>query len=208
MWSLLLTSAGKTIYKEDPYLNESITQWFLHLMLCRRAGLGLPATGYADAWFVFFGDWYSRLHNRFSLISYIDLLSEKYGKKGYLKGLAGIVVRTYTEQACLGQVKSFHLVGDDEIVRLPSPIDKTVFPCYAAYFYLLWDEMYPDQMQISLSEFLLQSRFMSIMHWDERDLEKFLEWLVTERHIQLDRQTGEALVLRLNTTESIVDTIY
>ena len=207
-WRLQLTSAGRTVRLEDPYLNESVTQWFAHLMLSRRAGLTLPAVGIADAWFTFYGDWTSRLSTQFSKESFIDLLSEKHGKKGYLKGLTGIVMRTYTEPTCLGLIKSFQQTEKAVISRVPSPIDRSLFPCYAAYLYLLWDEMFEGQQQILLNELLSQSRFQTIMNWDDKHLEIWLDWLVTERLIQLDRQTGEALGLRLQATEYVISNMY
>jgi len=207
-WHLQLTPAGKLIRQEDPYLNEPVTQWFAHLMLSRRAGLTQPAIGVADAWFTFYGDWTSRLSAQFSVTTFVDLLAEKYGQKGYLKGLVGLVIRTYTESTCLGQVKAFRQADSGELFRLPSPVDKSFFPSYAVYFYLLWDELFPYENQMSLDDVLTQSRFQTIMSWEQKHLEVWLQWLVAERLIQLDRQTGQALVLRLQTTEYVISNMY
>src|SRR5690606_14710737 len=91
LWNLTLSPLGKLIRQEDPYLNEPITQWLAHLMLSRRAGTSQPAVGVADAWFTFYGDWTSRLGSKFSMDDFVGLMVEKYGEKGYLKSLAGIV---------------------------------------------------------------------------------------------------------------------
>jgi hypothetical protein len=68
--------------------------------------------------------------------------------------------------------------------------------------------MFEGQQQILLNELLSQSRFQTIMNWDDKHLEIWLDWLVTERLIQLDRQTGEALGLRLQATEYVISNMY
>jgi len=208
LWNLTLSPLGKLMRQEDPYLNEPITQWLAHFMLSRRAGTSQPAVGVADAWFTFYGDWTSRLGSKFSMDDFVGLMVEKYGEKGYLRSLAGIVVRTTTEQTCLGQVKAFRQIDAGVIVRVPSPIDRSFFPCYAVYFYLLWDEIFSGQNQISLEEFLTQTRFHTILNWDQKYLEMWIAWLVAERFVQLDRQTGQALVLRLQDTEFVISRMY
>ena len=73
-WQLALTELGKMVMANDPYLSQPVTLWLLHLMLCRRHGLSIPATGIADAWFALFAEGGLRLGNDFTRTAYLDCL--------------------------------------------------------------------------------------------------------------------------------------
>ncbi len=100
----LIRYMGKVILREDPFLSELQTLWLLHLMLCRRYGLVLPARGIADPWFALFSDSGFRLGHCFTQTDYLAFLKERHGdeSKGYLKSLTGVVLRSYLEESCLG----------------------------------------------------------------------------------------------------------
>ncbi len=74
-------------------------------MLCRRNALEDPAVGLADAWFALFAEGTLRLGNRFDQKSYLDYLIERHGKKGYLKGLSGLVLCSLLgKSTCFGPI--------------------------------------------------------------------------------------------------------
>ena len=70
LWQLAMTPLGRVVVAEDPYLSQPVTLWLLHLMLCRRCGLGDPATGIADPWFALFAEGGLRLGSRFDQGAY------------------------------------------------------------------------------------------------------------------------------------------
>jgi hypothetical protein len=104
-----LTTFGRAVLLEDPYLKAGISQWIAHLNLCS------PVTG-ADVWYQTFFRGTQALgmtFDRASLDTYLGLI---YGVE---KGVVGPMVGMYEEDA------AFHVCGalsviSGRIVRKPS----------------------------------------------------------------------------------------
>ncbi len=210
-WQLSLTALGEVVTEEDPYLNDPVTLWMLHLMLSRRNGLSMPAKGVADAWFSLFAEGACRLGSRFEQNAYFDYLVERHGKKGYLKKLAGVVIRSYQEASCFGQIGALNVErSGSEFVcsRIAAPCERIYFPLYAAYFFLLWDDLFPAEAQIQIDDFFRESRFLSILSWEQKSTATWMDWMAQKGMVQIDRHTGSALVLRLQTTDKVIAAIY
>lgn len=210
-WQLALTALGRQVAAEDPYLSESVTLWLLHLLLCRRHGLDQPATGIADAWFALFAEGQLRLGNRFDQTSYLAFLTERHGKKGYLKGLSGLVLRSYLEESCFGSINvlSVDASADPTLYfRHAAPDDRRYFPAYSACLFLIWDSLYPGHSQLAVDELFLQCRLPAVMNWERATTNHWLNWIADHGLIQLDRQTGGALALRLQETNQVIRGIY
>jgi hypothetical protein len=211
-WQLALTELGKMVAATDPYLSQPVTLWLLHLMLCRRHGLGIPATGIADAWFALFAEGGLRLGNCFTRAAYLDCLTERHGAKGYLRGLSGLVPRCYREPGCLGPIGALvvdeGVTGSATYVRRPAPLERAYFPAFSVYFYTVWDDLYPDDAQLAADEFFAESRALAVLGWDRATASRWLDWMTDHGLIQIDRQTGRALLLRLLDTRQVITGIY
>ena len=210
-WQLELTTLGHLIAAEDPYLSESVTLWLLHLMLCRRSTLEGPAIGLADAWFALFAEGSLRLGNRFDQKAYLDYLIERHGKKGYLKGLSGLVLRSYLEQTCFRPINTLSaevLDGQTLYLRHSAPAEHSHFPAYSAYFFLVWDDLYPEHSQLAIDDLFTQSRCLAVMGWDRAKATRWLDWMADNELLQLDRHTGGTLALRLRHTETVISGIF
>lgn len=208
IWQLGLTPLGHVVLQEDPFLSEPQTLWLLHLMLCRRYMLSSPATGIADAWFALFAEGGFRLGGSFKQASFLDFLVDRHGEKSYLKSLSGVVVRSYLEDSCLGHIGVLQQAEDETLVRQSAPFEKVFFPVYASYLYLVWDELFYSDNQISLDCFSQQSRCFLIMGWDESMIARWLDWMTDNGIIQVDRYTGTPMLLRLQSTEQVLAAIY
>jgi len=210
-WKLELTTLGRLITAEDPYLSESVTLWLLHLMLCRRSALEDPATGLADAWFALFAEGALRLGNRFDQGAYLDFLMERHGKKGYLKGLSGLVLRSYLELTCFGSINALTaevLDGQTLYLRNAAPTERSHFPAYSAYLFLVWDDLYAGHSQLAIDDLFTQSRCLAVMGWDRATATRWLDWMADHGLLQLDRQTGDTLALRLRDTKTVIAGIF
>ena len=211
VWQLGLTSLGQIILQEDAFLSETQTLWLLHLILSRRHTLAIPATGVADAWFSLFAEGTFRLGNRFTQKCFLEFLTDRHGYKSYLKSLSGVVVRSYLENSCFGHIDVLHeelVNGEKILIRRSAPFEKSFFPAYTAYLYLIWDELFPDENQISLNHFADQSRCFSVMGWDETRIAGWLDWMADEGLIQVDRYTGTPMLLRVQGTGQVLKKIY
>jgi len=211
-WQLALTELGQVVAAGDPYLSQPVTLWLLHLMLCRRHGLSIPAAGIADAWFALFAEGGLRLGNCFTRDAYRDCLTERHGAKGYLRGLSGLVPRCYLEPGCFGPIGALALdegeSGAVTYLRRPAPPERAYFPFYAAYFYIVWDDLFPDDAQLAADDFFAESRTLAVLGWNRATASRWLDWMADHGLIQIDRQTGRALVLRLRDPQQVITGIY
>lgn len=208
LWQLALTPIGQVVYEEDPYLSETITLWLLHLMMCRRVGQEEPARGIVDPWFALFADRGYRLGHHFTNEHFRALLAERHGHSVSIQKLSSLVVRAYEEGSALSLSNALQCAENDQYHFLPAPRDRNFYPLYSAYLLLLWDEFYPGQQQVHLSELYDQTRLLTLFNWTATDVSNWLDWMTDHRVIQLDRQTGEALALRLQTSQQAVQEIY
>jgi hypothetical protein len=210
-WKLGLTTFGRIVVGEDPFLSEQQTLWMAHLMLCRRLPFASPAFGLCDPWFALFADGTYRLGKRFSQSDYLEFLTNRHGQKGYLRSLASVVIRSYLEESCfslIGALQEEMVNGEKIICRRPAPTNIQFFPVFAAFLYLVWDELFCQESQISLDTFSDESRFFLLLGWDENLISVWLTWMSDEGFVQVDRQTGNPILLRLKKTEQVIGNIY
>jgi hypothetical protein len=207
VWQLNLTPLGGIVFQQDAALSEPLTLWLLHLLLCRRYGLASPATGIADAWFALFAEGAVRLGKRFTLADYLALLRERHGDKASLKALSSLVVRSYLEPRAFAGIGALQ-EESGYLVRLIAPLKPEFFPAYAAYLYLLWDELFADRTQLAFDEFAEQTRFPALTGWGESQITAWLDWMANHGIVQLDRHTGTPVLLRLQATEQVLAKLY
>jgi len=208
VWQLNLTQLGDVVIQEDRYLKESQTLWMLHIMLCRRYTLSTPAVGFADAWFALFAEGGFRLGEKFTVSSLQSFLTDRHGEKSYLQSLSSVVVRSYLEDSCLGYIDVLQKGADEMLFRKKAPVDTASFPVYAACFYLIWEDLFFDENQITLDTFAEQSRFFATMNWNDSMISRWLMWMSDQGILQVDRYTGSPVLLRLKKTEQCVAEIY
>lgn len=208
MWQVPLTTLGQVIFQEDPFLNERQTLWLLHLLLCRR--LSRHSTqGVADAWFTIFADSQLRLGKTVNTDQAHKLLQERYGQLGYLKALAGVLLRMYQESNAWGLAAILTISATSETYQFQAaPTETSYYPLYTTYLYLMWDSLFVNEQQIALDQFIQETRLLNTLRWEAKDLNTWLEWMVAYGWIQLDRQTGSALLLRLKTTSDALHHTY
>lgn len=201
-WQLSITPLGKIVTEEDPYLDEAVTQWLIHLMMCRRCGQQEPARGVIDPYFALFADRGFRFGHAFSGDEYTSFLSDRYTLPTPPAKHASLVLRTYEEEAALLLTGALSRNTDGILQFKSAPSERYFYPLYAAFLLILWDEHFPEQQQIHLSELFDHTRLLALFNWTKADVKHWLDWIADHQIIQLDRQTGEALALRLQTTQS------
>ncbi|MBC7489076.1 MAG: hypothetical protein H7240_02745 [Glaciimonas sp.] len=210
-WQLGLTALGHVILEEDPFLSARQTLWLMHLLLCRRLASAPATSGVAGPWFALFAAGGFRLGKQFRQQDFVDFLVELHGDVGYLKSLAGIVVRSYLEDSCMGNINVLQKIivnGEKLLERQPAPVELSFFPVYAAYLYLIWDELFSNESQVSLDSFASHSRCFVVLGWDEAMIAYWLDWMADNRMLQIDRYTGAPILLRLKNTNQVISNIY
>jgi hypothetical protein len=207
-WSLEQTALGKIIYREDPSFAEPVTLWIMHLMLCRRVNREGEGKGVIDAWFSLFALSDIRLGKKFSSDNYVTFLGEKLGASTSINKLASIVIRTYiTPSLCLGGLKILY-ENDGLIHRKSAPQYSEYYPAYTAALFLALDDLGIHEQQIMLNEFLDKTGFLKILGWSDLQTLGWINWMVDTHVIQLDRQTGQTIALKLKTTKHVLAELY
>lgn len=207
-WALSVTVLGALVFAKDRFLDEAVTLWAMHLLLCRRAGPESPARGVADPWFALFADGQTRLGNPFDRASLLDLLAERHGPKGYLRSLSGVVPRSYTQAACLGSIGALLATGKDCYQRVPAPLERGCFPAYTVALFVAWDRLHPGQAQVSLDGLLEASRLLAVLGWDSAAAAEWVGWMTDQGLLQLDRLTGVVMALRRMETAQVLCGLY
>ena len=210
-WQLGLTPLGQSIFQEDRYLHESQTQWLLHLLLCRRLDLSVPATGLADAWFAIFAESHYRLGKCFKIEELLHFVSERHQQPKYVPDLVRLVVRSYQQASCFKAVGAIREVEQAEhllLERGSAPTDTSYFPFYAAFLYLVWDDLFAGESQLALEQLAAESRCFLLLGWTDSAINRWLYWLGDQGWLQLDRHTGTPVLLRLRTTGQLLEKLY
>lgn len=211
VWRLELTTFGKQVVDEDPYLNELPTQWLCHLLLCRRHGVEQPAKGVADPWFTFFAEGVSRLGSAFTRNAFYQALAERHGQKSYLRSLSGLVPNTYTEPNCLGRLAILEPDdgrGEKGYRRTPAPNNRALYPAYTAFLFASWDALFQDRQQVPLDDLFASSRLLAILLWRRPDADSWIDWMRERSLIRLDSLTGITMALRIATTGTALTLLY
>ncbi|MEA3642424.1 MAG: hypothetical protein VBE63_21130 [Lamprobacter sp.] len=207
-WSLRLSALGELVFAEDRFLDEPVTLWLLHLLLCRPAVGTDPVRGIADAWFALFADGGMRLGNPFRREDYLAFLTERHGPLGYLRPLSGLVPRSYTEAACLGPIDALAVVAGGGYRRQPAPDRRALYPAYSLALFLAWDHRLTDQDQVALDQLFTQSRLLDVLGWDQSVAGGWVNWMTDRGLLRLDRLTGSSVALRTADTAMVIADLY
>ena len=93
-------------------------------------------------------------------------------------------------------------------VRCSAPSETSHFPAYSACFFIVWDELFAGHDQISLDEYFDATRLLSVLGWTGAKAKIWFDWMADQGLLQLDRQTGNTLALRLQDTSTVISSIY
>lgn len=208
-WSLELTALGQFVLNDDPYLTEEVSLWLIHLMLSRPlVDKGESSVGVVGPWFNLFSLSQTRLGSSFTASEYERFIEESFGASTSRKQICKVVLASYEEDSCLGLTKALLLTETGKYERQHAPLERDFYPAYTAYFFLLWDEFFISDNQLSLNDFFRRTRMLQVMHWNDLEAKPWIDWMADQGRLQLDRQTGETLALRTVDTKSVLQHIY
>ena len=57
-------------------------------------------------------------------------------------------------------------------------------------------------------EFARETRLLAVLGWSDAQAMRWLEWMVDRGLVQLDRYTGDPVLLRLKETGEVVNALY
>ncbi|MCH7666051.1 MAG: hypothetical protein IH936_09005 [Acidobacteria bacterium] len=64
------------------------------------------------------------------------------------------------------------------------------------------------RLVLAIDDLFAQSRCLAVMGWDRATATRWLDWMADHGLLQLDRQTGRTLALRLRDTKTVIAGIF
>lgn len=173
---IALTPFGAVVLNNDRFINETITQWLLHINLCNNL------TG-ASAWNIAFGRGTTLIGSPFTRQGLENLLISHLGPSN---DPVGPLIRTYLEPAALGNAGVIEVKGQ-QISRRPAPILDMYANAYAALILQLFENCFAGENQITLDDFNDRTQLFDICFWSSYEIETLLSSVQTTGYISVDR---------------------
>lgn len=194
----VLTDFGRSVLLDDPNLSESLTQWLAHLHLCRTKGG-------AEIWHLTFGQSSDILGMTFHEADLEEYLAGILGKKK--RSLIGPLVVTYEEPAAL-KLAGAITRGESGLVRSCGPLIRSFRNGYAVFLLSQWECHFPDQGQVTLTDFESRTFWRRMSGWSEEQCEVVLNMLQEARAIDVDKQMRPWVLTRRAKSESYWRMLY
>jgi hypothetical protein len=182
----VLTDFGRSVLLNDLNLSESLTQWLAHLHLCR-------IKGGAEIWHLTFGQSSDILGMQFHEADLEDYLAGILGRRN--RSLIGPLVRTYEEPAAL-KLAGAITRGESGLVRSCAPLMRSFRYGYAGFLFSQWECHFPDQGQVTLTDFESRTFWSRICGWSEEQCKIVLGMLQELRVIDVDKQMRDWVLTR------------
>jgi len=164
--SFEFTPFGRVVFLEDINLSEELTQWLVHLHLCRK-------NGGAEIWYLSFNKGYNVLGMEFTENELTKFLERNCGKRN--KSPIGPLIRTYEEPAAL-QVAHVLVHQDRNVLRRSAAPLLTGFRNgYSAFFLSLWEEYFPSERQVTITDFEASVHWHEMCGWNQHQNETVFE---------------------------------
>ena len=172
-----LTTFGRTVLLNDPFLKEGITQWITHFNLCD------PISG-ADVWYHCFLKGFRVLGMSFSIEDikkYISIIYETNRTN-----IVSPMIRMYQDDSSF---KKCNVLQQENnlIFRKIAPITNDYGLAYGAWILELMKKHFSNRNQISITELEAQAGWLSITGWNLSGAAIALELIQRKGLIEVDR---------------------
>jgi hypothetical protein len=194
----VLTSFGETVYLNDRFLGEELTQWLAHLNLCRN-DIG------AIVWNKVFANSTYVLGSSFSSSQLEDYLISHFGKGS--KNRTGPLLSVYSDDAAFARAKVLKADGD-MIIRNKTPIISTWATAYSAFILELLQAFFPKQFQVTITDFAAKTYLFDVCLWQEADIESVLSFVEMKGFVSIDRQIRPWIIERRADCERVWPLVF
>ncbi len=196
---LEFTPFGRVVLLEDSNLSEELTQWLVHLHLCRK-------NGGAEIWYLSFNKGYNTLGMTFTEQDLAEYLERNCGKRN--RSPLGPLVRTYDEVAAFKTAHVLDLQDDGKLKRSPAPLLAGFRNGYGAFLLSLWDEYFPSERQVTITDFESAVHWQKICGWNQRQNETVLDMLQDAGAITIDKQMRPWVLVRRAEAQQFWTSLY
>jgi len=193
-----LTSFGRIVFLEDPFLKTAISQWLAHFNLC-------SSKNGADVWYNTFFSGSQSLGMNFSRTKLENHLSVVYGIEK--NGLIGPLVGAYEDEAAF-KICGVLTENQGSISRKPAPIEVEFGIGYGAWMLQLIEDYFPKQRQLPITDLDAKAGWRTIPGWDISNFQRVLEIIERKGLIDVDRHMKPWLLMPKFSNTDIWSRIY
>ncbi len=182
--SPVLTTFGRVVLLEDPFLKCEVTQWLAHMNMCS------PATG-ADVWCRTFFEGSQSLGSEFKREQLEQYLCMVYGLTK--TNLIGPMVGMYDDEASF---KTCGVLSENAgvITKSAAPVLDELGLGYGAWILQLIEDYFPKQLQIPITDLDRRGGWRTIPGWSISTSHSVLDMLTRKGIISVDRHMDPWLV--------------
>ena len=193
------TPFGRAVLLEDSNLSEELTQWLVHLHLCRK-------NGGAEIWYLSFNKGYNVLGMGFTEDELTKFLERNCGKRN--KSPVGPLIRTYEEPAALQIAHVLVHQDGDNLSRSSAPLLAGFRNGYSAFLLSLWEEYFPDERQVTITDFEASVDWQKICGWNQRQNETVFDMMQDAGAITIDKQMKPWVLIRSADAKKFWPSLY
>lgn len=193
----VLTPFGEAAILNDKYLGEPLSQWLAHFNLC-RSDIG------AKVWHQVFAKGKGSLGIYFTPEQLENYLTAYYGDK---KSRTGPLLAMYSDDAALGRSKIVSIEGK-KVSRHRAPIISSWATAYSALVLDLVETYFPEQTQVTLTDFARKTNFLDVCHWQDVEINTAFAIIEAKRYITFDRQIRPWIIEKRASSQTVWPKIY
>lgn len=200
IYSLRLSSLGKEVFAQDPYLHEDLTCWLCHYCMTRR-GAGAPQWSYLihDA-HPGLGEALSQERLFQMAVAWCDVMPAAMQKKVF-----SVVKSSYTE-SCFANL---NFLDWDEYLTFHENAER--FDLAFVYAYALfdsWERLAPEQREITDITLKDTMGLGKIFGFNEDEFGYVIDSLRDENLLVVNRQLYPMTIIRTASSQDIIPQLY
>lgn len=165
-----LTSFGRVVFLEDPFLKTEITQWIAHLNLCSK-------DNGAEIWYQTFWNGAIRLGSEFERKDLENYLKTVF--QATSKNIIGPLIGMYKEEASFAKCGAL-LEKEKRLIRRKMPIRDDYAWGYSAWLLSSMEKISNSSEQITIPQIEMVCGLRILTGWSLEDIEKI--FLLVERN--------------------------
>ncbi len=181
-----LTTLGRVVLREDPFMKEAVTQWVAHFNMC-------GSLWGADVWHQLFFHGSQALGKSFQRTQLEAYLEGVYGVQN--RNLIGPLVRMYEDPAALsacGVLREENSV----IYRASPPVKDDFLWGYGAWIVDAIEQFFPKTEQITVTELDRVAGWKTIPAWDVGESQEVLRLFEQKGILEIDRHMNPWILRR------------
>lgn len=198
IYTLTPAKIGEVVRKEDPYLQELLTQWLCHAQMCH------PLKG-APQWSFLVHQGHLGFEKSCSNQFFLEKAQLEFDSALSFTQLFSVTRLSYTE-GCFHRLR--FVTWEEELEFLPQSVQEDLVFVYAYTLLSLWETIFPDKQEVTIPEIDQKLGIASTFGLHEEEWQTLLDTLMGEGIISLNRQLMPATIIKTAMAEDMVSQLY